>query len=155
MPLLAGETVQTDQGGYCGGFNSVIATLPNVIPTAHVISSKGCPQKGDGLHFTAEGYRTIGKRYAECMLKLLTSTGIDDATAESHKVAKEEWFDATGRRGGVCRLVLSGVCADTDGNAEFCHELSDGGDFLPGFHGLLLAAENRGAAAKILYCQYD
>lgn len=98
VPLLAGETVQTDQGGYCGGFNSVIATLPNVIPTAHVISSKGCPQKGDGLHFTAEGYRTIGKRYAECMLKLLTSTGIDDATAESHKVAKEEWFDATGRK---------------------------------------------------------
>ena len=97
VPLLAGETVQTDQGGYCGGFNSVIATLPNVIPTAHVISSKGCPQKGDGLHFTAEGYRTIGKRYADCMLKLLTSTGIDDATAESHKVAKEEWFDATGR----------------------------------------------------------
>ena len=98
VPLLAGETAQTDQGGYCGGFNSVIATLPNVIPTAHVISSKGCPQKGDGLHFTAEGYRTIGKRYAECMLKLLTSTGIDDATAESHKVAKEEWFDATGRK---------------------------------------------------------
>ena len=98
VPLLAGETVQTDQGGYCGGFNSVIATLPNVIPTAHVVSSKGCPQKGDGLHFTAEGYRTIGKRYAECMLKLLTSTGIDDATAESHKVAKEEWFDATGRK---------------------------------------------------------
>ena len=98
VPLLAGETVQTDQGGYCGGFNSVIATLPNVIPTAHVISSKGCPQKGDGLHFTAEGYRTIGQRYAECMLKLLTSTGIDDATAESHKVAKEEWFDATGRK---------------------------------------------------------
>ena len=98
VPLLAGETVQTDQGGYCGGFNSVIATLPNVIPTAHVISSKGCPQKGDGLHFTAEGYRTIGKRYADCMLKLLTSTGIDDATAESHKVAKEEWFDATGRK---------------------------------------------------------
>ena len=98
VPLLAGETVQTDQGGYCGGFNSIIATLPNVIPTAHVISSKGCPQKGDGLHFTAEGYRTIGKRYADCMLKLLTSTGIDDATTESHKVAKEEWFDATGRK---------------------------------------------------------
>ena len=98
VPLLAGETVQTDQGGYCGGFNNVIATLPNVIPTAHVISSKGCPQKGDGLHITAEGYRTIGKRYAECKLELLKSTGMHDATAESHKVAKEEWFDATGRK---------------------------------------------------------
>ena len=98
VPLLAGETVQTDQGGYCGGFNNVIATLPDVIPTAHVISSKGCPQKGDGLHFTAEGYRTIGKRYAECMLKLLTSTGISDTIADSHKVVKEEWCDATGRK---------------------------------------------------------
>ena len=32
------------------------------------------------------------------MLNLLTSTGIDDATADNCKVAKEEWFDATGRK---------------------------------------------------------
>ena len=98
VPLLAGETVQTDQGGYCGGFNNVIATLPNVIPTAHVISSKGCPQKGDGLHFTAEGYRTIGKRYAECMLELLKSTGMNGVAANESEVLSTDYFDALGRK---------------------------------------------------------
>lgn len=98
VPLLAGETVQTDQGGYCGGFNNVIATLPNVIPTAHVISSKGCPQKGDGLHFTAEGYRTIGKRYAECMLELLKSSGMNGVAANESEVLSTDYFDAMGRK---------------------------------------------------------
>ena len=98
VPLLAGETVRTDQGGYCGGFNNVIATLPNVIPTAHVISSKGCPQKGDGLHFTAEGYRTIGKRYAECMLELLKSTGMNGVAANESEVLSTDYFDAMGRK---------------------------------------------------------
>ena len=98
VPLLAGETVQTDQGGYCGGFNNVIATLPNVIPTAHVISSKGCPQKGDGLHFTAEGYRTIVKRYAECMLELLKSTGMNGVAANESEVLSTDYFDAMGRK---------------------------------------------------------
>ena len=98
VPLLAGETAQTDQGGYCGGFNNVIATLPNVIPTAHVISSKGCPQKGDGLHFTAEGYRTIGKRYAECMLELLKSTGMNGVAANESEVLSTDYFDAMGRK---------------------------------------------------------
>jgi len=39
-----------------------------------VISSKGCPQKGDGLHFTAPGIREMGKRYAQTMLKILRTT---------------------------------------------------------------------------------
>ena len=99
VPLLAGETVQTEEGGHCGGFNSVIATLPNVIPTAHVISSKGCKQKGDGLHFTAEGYRIIGKRYAETMLEILnTQSGINSIFAD--KPANGRWFDLGGRNVG-------------------------------------------------------
>ena len=100
VPLLAGETVQTDQGGSCGGFNKVIATLPNVIPTAHVISSKGCPQRGDGLHFTAEGYRIIGKRYAETMLDLLnTETGIKDINTKKQPT-ESRFFDLSGRNVG-------------------------------------------------------
>ena len=99
VPLLAGETVQSEEGGYCGGFNSVIATLPNVIPTAHVISSKGCKQKGDGLHFTAEGYRIIGKRYAEKMLELLSvSTGISGV--QPSKATDKHLFDLSGRQAG-------------------------------------------------------
>lgn len=71
VPLLAGEMVSAAQGGKCAGMNTIIATLPQTIPTAHVISSADCPAIADGLHFTAEGYRMLGKRYAEEMLALL------------------------------------------------------------------------------------
>ena len=71
VPLLAGELVGADQGGACASMNKIIATLPQTIPTAHVISSVGCPQRGDKLHFTAEGYRMLGRRYGQKMLALL------------------------------------------------------------------------------------
>ena len=74
VPLLAGETVNADQGGACASMNKIIATLPETIPNSYVISSAGCPQKGDNLHFTAAGYRELGKRYADKMLSLLHST---------------------------------------------------------------------------------
>jgi len=71
VPLLAGEVVHEDQDGACASMNSIIGTLPDVLPNAHVISSSGCPQRGDRLHFTAEGYRMLGKRYGEKMLSIL------------------------------------------------------------------------------------
>jgi Carbohydrate esterase, sialic acid-specific acetylesterase len=71
VPLLAGETVNADQGGICAGMNKVIATLPQMIKNSYVISSAGCPDAADNLHFTAEGYRMLGKRYAEQMLLLM------------------------------------------------------------------------------------
>jgi hypothetical protein len=71
VPLLAGETVNANQGGVCASMNAIIATLPNTIPNAHVISSAGVPDARDNLHFNAEGYRILGKRYAEKMLELL------------------------------------------------------------------------------------
>ena len=51
--------------------NAIIATLPQAIPTAHVVSAAGCVCRPDHLHFTPEGYRELGKRYAEAMLPLL------------------------------------------------------------------------------------
>ena len=74
VPLLAGELVNADQGGVCASMNNIIATLPQAIPTAHVISSKGCTDSKDNLHFNAEGYRKLGKRYAVTMLSLLGYT---------------------------------------------------------------------------------
>ena len=71
VPLLAGETVNADQEGKCAGMNKIIATLPQMIKNSYVISSAGCPDAADNLHFTAEGYRMLGKRYAEQMLTLL------------------------------------------------------------------------------------
>jgi len=79
VPLLAGETVNADQGGVCAGMNKIIATLPQAIKNAHVISSAGCTDSRDNLHFDAEGYRKFGKRFAVQMLSLL-----------GHKVAGTE-----------------------------------------------------------------
>jgi hypothetical protein len=50
--------------------NAIIADLPKAVPTAHVISSKGCEARRDRLHFTPAGYRELGKRYAQKMLDL-------------------------------------------------------------------------------------
>jgi alpha-L-fucosidase 2 len=71
IPLLAGEVVHADQGGVCASMNRIIATLPDLIPTASVIPSDGCTDAPDNLHFNAEGYRMLGARYADRMLALL------------------------------------------------------------------------------------
>ena len=71
IPLLAGEVVNADQNGICASMNKIIATLPQTIPNAHVISSADCPDSADNLHFSAEGYRILGKRYATKMLEIL------------------------------------------------------------------------------------
>ncbi len=71
VPLIAGEVVNADQGGICASMNNIIDQLPETIPTAHVVSSKGCTTGRDHLHFDAPGYREFGKRYAAVMLPLL------------------------------------------------------------------------------------
>lgn len=71
VPLLAGELVNADQGGACASMNKIIAKLPQTISNAYVISSAGCTDVKDNLHFSAEGYRKLGKRYAQQMLTIL------------------------------------------------------------------------------------
>ena len=68
VPLLVGEVRHS---GPCSGHNQIIANVPNVIPTAYVISSDGCESAGDQYHFSVKGYKELGKRYAEKMLELL------------------------------------------------------------------------------------
>lgn len=68
VPLLAGEVVSLP-GSCCSSMNAIINTLPDTIPTAHVISSKGCLAM-DKAHFDSEGYRIMGRRYAERMLQI-------------------------------------------------------------------------------------
>ena len=83
-PLLIGELLSQSKGGICWEHNNVIATAYGPIPNSHVISSAGCPGAADGFHFTAEGYRIIGKRYAEKMLQLLgTRKEVDFDTSEN------------------------------------------------------------------------
>lgn len=76
IPLLVGEVVGEDQGGTCASMNNIIATLPEVIPTAHIISSKGCTAKTDSIHFNSAGYRELGKRYATKVLTLMGSENV-------------------------------------------------------------------------------
>ncbi len=71
VPLIAGEVVAADQNGKCASMNEIIRTLPQTIPTAHVVSAEGCPAREDDLHFTPEGYQILGKRYADTVLPLL------------------------------------------------------------------------------------
>ncbi|TDN90374.1 hypothetical protein DET49_10532 [Salegentibacter sp. 24] len=73
VPLLAGEMVSEEQGGKCASMNSIVATLPQEIPNAHIVSSKGCQAVKDGLHFSAAGYRKLGQRYGEKMLSIIQS----------------------------------------------------------------------------------
>jgi hypothetical protein len=69
VPLLAGELVATE-GSCCSSMNSIIDRLSDSIPTAHVISSAGCPSQ-DKAHFNSEGYRKLGRRYAIQILSLM------------------------------------------------------------------------------------
>jgi len=71
LPLLSGEVLNSDQNGVCASMNKIIATLPQTIENSYVISSSGCPGRADHLHFTAQGYRILGERYAERMLSIL------------------------------------------------------------------------------------
>ncbi|OUM69502.1 family 6 carbohydrate esterase [Piromyces sp. E2] len=88
VPLLAGEVVQSSMGGQCGSMNSIIQQLPRTIPTAHVISSQGLGQQGDGLHFSSAAYRTFGQRYAEEMLKILGDVKVSKTTTTTRTTTR-------------------------------------------------------------------
>lgn len=44
--------------------------LPKVLPNAHIISALGCESTGDQFHFSTEGMRLLGYRFADKMLQL-------------------------------------------------------------------------------------
>ena len=72
--IFVGETEYEDQGGGCSWHNHVVAKIPEVIPTGHVVSAKDIPGNGvDPWHFSAEGYRIFGKRYAAAVLDVLNN----------------------------------------------------------------------------------
>ena len=72
--IFVGETEYEDQGGGCSWHNHVVAKIPEVIPTGHVVSAKDIPGNGtDPWYFSAEGYRIFGKRYAAAVLDVLNN----------------------------------------------------------------------------------
>ena len=71
FPILVGELLSEAEGGNYAKHNEIIAKIPDVISNSYVISSENCTSQGDGMHFSTEGYRLLGERYAEAMLKFL------------------------------------------------------------------------------------
>ena len=72
VPIFVGETEYADMGGSCSWHNHVVAKIPEVIPTGHIVSAEGIPGNGtDSWHFSAAGYRTFGKRYAAKVLDVM------------------------------------------------------------------------------------
>ena len=88
VPLFAGEVEYADMGGGCAGHNVQVDRLPEVIPTAHVVSAKNLPGNGsDPWHFSAQGYRILGQRYAKVALNLMGY----DVEIDKPEVATKSW----------------------------------------------------------------
>jgi len=68
VKLLAGEVVNADHQGEKAAFNEILKKLPETLPNSYTVSSAGLPCNPDHLHFTPEGQREFGKRYAETLL---------------------------------------------------------------------------------------
>ena len=64
--LYAGNIVQANGEGVCIGCKKQIDELPKTLHTAQVISSDGCTNGPDKLHFDAAGYRELGCRELGC-----------------------------------------------------------------------------------------
>ncbi len=78
VPLFAGEVEYQNMGGGCAGHNVQVDRLPSVIPTAHVVSAKYLPGNGsDPWHFSAQGYRLFGQRYARSVLSVVYGLDVD------------------------------------------------------------------------------
>ena len=69
--LYAGNIVQANGEGVCIGCKKQIDELPKTLHTAQVISSDGCTNGPDKLHFDAAGYRELGCRYGEAVARHL------------------------------------------------------------------------------------
>ena len=66
-PFLAGDlTNDNTQSSIVWSLNN-----PKVIKNSYVISSLGCGVNSTGIHFSAAGYRALGKNYADTMLHIL------------------------------------------------------------------------------------
>lgn len=72
VPFVAGEMLQTNDA-CCGSKNGGVNALKDYFVKFGIASSQGLGGR-DIYHFNHEGYVTMGKRYAEQMLKLIDRT---------------------------------------------------------------------------------
>lgn len=82
VPVLVGEAVGADQNGVCAHANPTLDRVHDFIPTAWTISSYACEVSPDYLHFSANGYHRLGRRYAIKMLQLMGKEIADDTDSK-------------------------------------------------------------------------
>ena len=81
-PLLVGELLDDQGKGLGAGRNADLLKIAELVPNTYVVSSEGCTvvdaskdhdENGNNnyLHFSSEGYRELGRHYAETMLAVL------------------------------------------------------------------------------------
>jgi len=111
IPLLAGEMLRQDQGGICWGMNSIIATLPSIIPNSYPISSVGCTGNGtDGFHFSTVGARELGKRYGLQLLSVSKTYSTVEGQTVDH--LELESADFTMLPSSIKKIPITAVFAD-------------------------------------------
>ena len=123
VPLLVGEVEYADQGGGCASHNNVVAKIPSTIPTGHVVSASGIPGNGsDPWHFSASGYRTLGKRYAYVMLQTM---GLEPKVNPDYempenlkKILTPKTFETTITGKAKSSVTLKLMCTFVDGHKE-------------------------------------
>ena len=111
--IFVGETEYEDMGGGCSWHNHVVAKIPEVIPTGHVVSAEGIPGNGvDPWHFSAAGYRTFGKRYADKVLDVMNHP--EDYT--------KYWTIGERLTGGLSALAQKNfaIVNEAEGKAFYC-----------------------------------
>ena len=94
-PLLVGELLNDDNQGLGKDRNSELPKIKELVPNTYVVSSKGCtvvdasidPDKAGNnryLHFSSEGYRELGRHYAQTMINILEKGGTSVPASNNH-----------------------------------------------------------------------
>lgn len=100
-PLLIGELLDDNGHGLGVSRNADLLEIKELVPNSYVVSSEGCTaaevdvnDKGENnyLHFSSEGYRKLGRHYAETMLSVLANKQPEEPS-ESIIFVSNECFD--------------------------------------------------------------
>jgi hypothetical protein len=76
VPFVVGQLGQFEErpwNKYKQQVDAVHQALPGKVPHTAFVSSDGLAHKGDEVHFDADSYRELGRRYAKAYLELTSS----------------------------------------------------------------------------------
>ena len=89
-PFLVGELLNDNNQGLGVDRNPDLSKIKELVPNTYVVSSEGCTVvendpgedgKNRYLHFSSEGYRELGRHYAQTMLDILANQKPEDPNA--------------------------------------------------------------------------